>query len=144
MKLSRAPQLQVRRRNEDGQVEPKILLENGNALSTLHKLLDHDSCEAGKAGGKNGEKGGKERDGKLLLTGLGNLDGGDTAGEKEEGGPLHRGEPGVIENNKDYCFFSTKTLANPTTTISRDPNTCWVMGESEMLITTKYKLFAIR
>ena len=34
-------------------------------------------------------------------------------------------------------------MAKPTMTISKEPNTCCVIGESEMLITTKYKLFAI-
>ena len=56
---------------------------------------------------------------------------------------MHRGESVVRGNGEDYCFFSTKTLANPTTTISREPKTCWVMGESEILMTTKYRLFAI-
>lgn len=49
----------------------------------------------------------------------------------------------VSNNENNYCFFSTNTFANPTTTISNDPNTCCVIGESDMLITTKNKLFAI-
>ena len=49
----------------------------------------------------------------------------------------------VRNEEKYYCFFSTNTFANPTTTISSDPNTCCVIGESDMLITTKNKLFAI-